>query len=85
MSDQMLLIRNKVGIVLQLLRHEKMLRIQQLSLDPILERVVPHKHNRVLQEIHSVLLYDARQLVAPNIENLQGHYVFLDLLLRRLL
>lgn len=68
--EQMLLIGDQVRIVIQLLSHEEVLRVQQFTLHVVFKWVVPHNHNCLLQEVHCILLDDVCQLVLPDVKYL---------------
>ena len=77
----MLLVGNPIRIVIKLLCQEQMLRILQFHCYIILNRILPHEHNRVFKEVDSLGLDQPRESIGSHIQNLQLHYTFLDLFL----
>ena len=70
LSEEVLLVWDQLWVVVQLLHHEEMLRVQELILDVILEGIVPHDDDGVLEEVDCVLLDYVGQSVLSDVEHL---------------
>ena len=70
LSEEMLLVWDQVWVVVQLLHHKEVLRVQELILDVVLEGIVPHDDDCVLEEVDCVLLDDVGQSVLSDVEHL---------------
>ena len=70
LSEEVLLVWDQVRVIVKLLHQEEVLWVQELVLDVVLERIVPHDDDSILEEVHCILLNDVGQSVLSDVEYL---------------